>query len=153
MSYLNNEYEYAKNSIKRKKREMKKEEEVYKNEIKKEISSIENENRQILNKQREEQKNLAEFYNKLEEEKLRDICNDRYQKELNRNLTEIKLKSENELQKEKNNNIIKNNELYLREIDRLKKEIDDLKKTNEILGSQLKEEQRKNEQSLILERK
>ena len=39
-----------------------------------------------------------------------------------------------------------NNELYLREIDRLKKEIDDLKKTNEILGSQLKEEQRKNEQ-------
>ena len=50
MSYLNNEYEYAKNSIKRKKREMKKEEEVYKNEIKKEISSIENENRQILNK-------------------------------------------------------------------------------------------------------
>jgi hypothetical protein len=45
-----------------------------------------------------------------------------------------------------------NNELYLREIDRLKKEIDDLKKTNEILGSQLKEEQRKNEQLFSIQK-
>ena len=45
-----------------------------------------------------------------------------------------------------------NNELYLREIDRLKKEIDDLKKANEILGSQLKEEQRKNEQLFSIQK-
>ena len=38
-----------------------------------------------------------------------------------------------------------NNELYLSEIDRLKKEINDLKKNNEFLQTQLKEEQRKNE--------
>ena len=45
-----------------------------------------------------------------------------------------------------------NNELYLREIDRLTKEIDDLIKTNEILGSQLKEEQRKNEQLFSIQK-
>ena len=45
-----------------------------------------------------------------------------------------------------------NNELYLQEIDRLKKEIDDLIKTNEILGSQLKEEQRKNEQLFSIQK-
>ena len=45
-----------------------------------------------------------------------------------------------------------NNELYLREIDRLKKEIDDLKKTNEILGSQLKEDQSKNEQLFSIQK-
>ena len=45
-----------------------------------------------------------------------------------------------------------NNEFYLAEIDRLKKEINDLKKNNEILGSQLKEEQRKNEQLFSIQK-
>lgn len=45
-----------------------------------------------------------------------------------------------------------NNELYLAEIDRLKQEINDLKKNNEILGAQLKEEQRKNEQLFSIQK-
>ena len=45
-----------------------------------------------------------------------------------------------------------NNELYLAEIDRLNKEINDLKKNNEILGAQLKEEQRKNEQLFSIQK-
>ena len=58
-----------------------------------------------------------------------------------------------------NNNILSlnqpqnlNNELYLAEIDRLKKEINDLKKNNEILNSQLIEEQRKNEQLFSIQK-
>ena len=90
---------------------MEREKEEYKKEMKEEIRSIENENRKIKNEQNKEERNLAEYYKKLEQEKLRDIDNDKYQKELNRYLTEIKLKRENELQKEKNNNIIKNNEI------------------------------------------
>ena len=39
---------------------------------------------------------------------------------------------------------LENNDMYLSEIDRLKKEINDLKKNNEYLSTQLKEEQRKN---------
>jgi len=45
-----------------------------------------------------------------------------------------------------------NNEFYLAEIDRLKKEINDLKKNNEILDSQLKEEKRKNEQLFSIQK-
>ena len=45
-----------------------------------------------------------------------------------------------------------NNELYMAEIDRLKQEINDLKKNNEILGAQLKEEQRKNEQLFSIQK-
>ena len=45
-----------------------------------------------------------------------------------------------------------NNELYIAEIDRLKQEINDLKKNNEILGAQLKEEQRKNEQLFSIQK-
>ena len=45
-----------------------------------------------------------------------------------------------------------NNELYLAEIDRLNKEINDLKKSNEILGAQLKEEKRKNEQLFSIQK-
>ena len=45
-----------------------------------------------------------------------------------------------------------NNELYLSEIDRLKKEINDLKKNNEFLQTQLKEEQRKNEQLFSIQK-
>ena len=45
-----------------------------------------------------------------------------------------------------------NNELYLAEIDRLNKEINDLKKNNEILGEQLKEEKRKNEQLFSIQK-
>ena len=58
-----------------------------------------------------------------------------------------------------NNNILSlnqpqnlNNELYLAEIDRLKKEINDLKKNNEILNNQLIEEQRKNEQLFSIQK-
>ena len=58
-----------------------------------------------------------------------------------------------------NNNILSlnqpqnlNNELYLAEIDRLKKEINDLKKNNEFLQTQLKEEQRKNEQLFSIQK-
>lgn len=45
-----------------------------------------------------------------------------------------------------------NNEFYLAEIDRLKREINDLKKNNEILDSQLKEEKRKNEQLFSIQK-
>ena len=45
-----------------------------------------------------------------------------------------------------------NNELYLSEIDQLKKEINDLKKNNEFLQVQLKEEQRKNEQLFSIQK-
>ena len=45
-----------------------------------------------------------------------------------------------------------NNEFYLAEIDRLKKELNDLKKNNDILSSQLKEEQRKNEQLFSIQK-
>ena len=45
-----------------------------------------------------------------------------------------------------------NNELYLSEIDRLKKEINDLKKNNEFLQVQLKDEQRKNEQLFSIQK-
>ena len=45
-----------------------------------------------------------------------------------------------------------NNEMYMAEIDRLKQEINDLKKNNEILGTQLKEEQRKNEQLFSIQK-
>ena len=45
-----------------------------------------------------------------------------------------------------------NNELYLSEIDQLKKEINDLKKNNEFLQTQLKEEQRKNEQLFSIQK-
>ena len=45
-----------------------------------------------------------------------------------------------------------NNELYLSEIDRLKKEINDLKKNNEFLQAQLKDEQRKNEQLFSIQK-
>ena len=45
-----------------------------------------------------------------------------------------------------------NNELYQSELDRLKKEIMDLKKNNEFLQMQLKEEQRKNEQLFSIQK-
>ena len=45
-----------------------------------------------------------------------------------------------------------NNEFYLAEIDRLKKELNDLKKNNDILSSQLKEEQKKNEQLFSIQK-
>ena len=45
-----------------------------------------------------------------------------------------------------------NNEFYLAEIDRLKREINDLKKNNEILDSQLKEEKSKNEQLFSIQK-
>ena len=45
-----------------------------------------------------------------------------------------------------------NNELYLSEIDRLKKEINDLKKNNEFLQVQLNDEQRKNEQLFSIQK-
>ena len=45
-----------------------------------------------------------------------------------------------------------NNEFYLAEIDKLKKEINNLKKNNEYLNSQLKEEQKKNEQLFSIQK-
>ena len=47
---------------------------------------------------------------------------------------------------------LENNDMYLSEIDRLKKEINDLKKNNEYLSTQLKEEQRKNEQLFSIQK-
>ena len=45
-----------------------------------------------------------------------------------------------------------NDEFYLSEIDKLKKEIDNLKKNNEYLNNQLKEEQKKNEQLFSIQK-
>ena len=50
------------------------------------------------------------------------------------------------------NQIQGNNEFYKAEIDRLKKEINDLKNDNEYLNNQLKEEQRKNEQLFSIQK-
>ena len=50
------------------------------------------------------------------------------------------------------NQIQGNNEFYKAEIDRLKKEINDLKNNNEYLNNQLKEEQRKNEQLFSIQK-
>ena len=47
---------------------------------------------------------------------------------------------------------LENNDMYLSEIDKLKKEINDLKKNNEYLSTQLKEEQRKNEQLFSIQK-
>ena len=149
MSNLEKEYEYAKNSFQRKKREMNREEEEYKKEMKKEIRSIENENRKILNKQKEEEKKLDDYYKKLEEEKLGNIYKDKYQKDLNLNLTEIKLKSENELQNEKNKNVIKNIEIKNKFLIDIKHQAneheEDLKKLdleNQIIENDLKIKQK-----------